>query len=65
MSKHASDEAEIAHAIDDECLLAGIGGALLVEVETDQQIGTEAHAFPTHKHQQEIVGRESAPASRT
>ena len=49
-------ESEIANTIDDECLLAGIGGALLAEVETDEQIGTEPDAFPTHKHQEEIVG---------
>ena len=49
-------ETEIAHTIDDECLLASIACALLVEVETDQQIGTEPHAFPAHKHQHEVVG---------
>src|SRR6478735_5424886 len=49
-------ESEIANAVDDECLFTGISGALLAEVETDKQIGTEPHAFPTHKHQEEIVG---------
>ena len=55
--KHAEDESEIADAVHPERLVAGVGGGLLQEEETDQQVAAQAHAFPADKHQQ-VVGRE-------
>ena len=50
-------EAEIAHAVDDECLDRGGIGRRLAEPEADQQIGCQAHAFPAEEHLQQVVGR--------
>ncbi len=54
--KQADQEAEVANAVDDEGLLAGVGCGCLLELEADQQVRREAHAFPTDKHQQGIAG---------
>ena len=51
----AEKESGIADAVHDERLLAGVAGALLLEVEADQQVRTEPHPFPSHKHQDEVV----------
>ena len=53
--QHADDEAGIAHAIDDECLLARVAGRLLVEVEADQQVAAQSHAFPADEQQHVVV----------
>jgi hypothetical protein len=39
-------ETKVADAVDDECLVPGGGGKLLREVESDQQIAAQPHAFP-------------------
>ena len=46
----AEDEAEVADAVDDERLLAGVGGEVLVVVEADQQVRAEPDAFPADEH---------------
>ena len=51
--KHRQQKAEVAHTIDNECLLACIRSRRLLEVEADQQIRRQAHAFPAYKEQQE------------
>ena len=51
----AKQEAEVADAVDDEGLLARVGGGVLLEVEADQQVGGESDALPTHKHEQEVL----------
>ena len=55
--KHADQKAEVADAVDDERLFAGIGCRSLLEVEADQQIRGEAHALPANKHQQRVAGQ--------
>ena len=47
-------EPEVADAVDDEGLLAGVGGRLLREPEPDQQVRAEAHAFPADEHHREV-----------
>ncbi len=49
-------ESEVANAINDECLLAGGGRGILGEPESNQQIGRQAHTFPTDKHQEIVAG---------
>ena len=59
--EHRQRKAEIADAVHDERLVAGVGGELLVEVEADQQVAAQAHAFPADEQQQ--IVRAPAPAS--
>ena len=53
--EHAQQEAGVADAVDDECFVGGVAGRLAMEIETDQQIRTQAHAFPAHEHQDIVV----------
>ena len=43
---HPEDEAGVPDAVDDERLLAGVGRALLLVPEADQQVGAQPHALP-------------------
>ena len=55
-AEDAEAEAEIADPVDDERLESGgIGGGLVVP-EADQEIGSEADAFPTEEHLDQAVG---------
>ena len=54
--EHREQEAEVADAVDDEGLLAGVGGGVLLEVEADEQVGGEADALPADEQQQEVLG---------
>ncbi len=56
--EQAEREAPVAHAVDEERLLAGLRGALLVEPERDQQVRAQAHALPAQEHQQVVVGQD-------
>ena len=53
--EHAQQKAGVADAVDDECLVGGVAGRLAMEIESDQQIRTQAHALPSHKHQDIVV----------
>src|ERR1035441_6306556 len=56
--KHRQRESEIADAVHDERLVPGVGSDLLIEVEPDQQIATQSHAFPPdEKHQ--VISRQN------
>ena len=50
--QHAQDEARVAHAVHDERLLARVARRFLVEVEPDQQVAAQPHAFPADEQQQ-------------
>ena len=54
----ADQESEVANAVDDECFLAGVGGGVFLKPEADEQIGREAHAFPSDEHQQSVAGED-------
>ena len=54
---HAQAEAEVAHPVDDEGLLAGRGRLGLVIVEADQVVGAEPHRLPAEVEQQVVVGQ--------
>ena len=51
------DEAGVADAVDDEGLLARVRGRLAQEVESDQQVAAQPHAFPADEQQQVVVGQ--------
>ena len=53
---HAQAEAEVAHPVDDEGLLAGRGRLGLVIEEADEVVGAEPHRFPAEVQQQVVVG---------
>ncbi len=55
--KHRQQKAEIADAVDDKGLAAGIGVIVILIPEADEKIGTEAHAFPADEHHEKIVRR--------
>ena len=51
--EHGEQETEVADAIDDEGLLARVGGGILFEVEADEQVGGETNALPADEEEQE------------
>src|SRR5208337_3756804 len=52
----AQQEAEIADAVDHEGLFARVAGRAALIPKADQEVGAEPYAFPTHEHQQEVIG---------
>lgn len=46
---HPQNEAEIANTVDDEGLVTSKDIAPIFTVEADQQIGAEAHTFPSQQ----------------
>ena len=53
--EHAQQKSGVANAVDDECLVRRVARRLAMEIETDQQIRTQAHALPADKHQHIVV----------
>ncbi len=49
------DESRVADAVDDESFLARVRSRFAQEIETDQQIAAEPHAFPADEKQQQII----------
>src|SRR5262249_47583416 len=56
--EHREEEAEVADAVDDEGLLAGVGGGVLLEVEADEEVGGEADALPSDEEEEEVRGED-------
>src|SRR5208337_2492496 len=56
--EHSQQESGIADAVNDECLVARVGGGLAMEIKTNQQIRTQAHALPPDKHEDVVVGQD-------
>ncbi len=56
----AHHEAEISEAVADEGLVGGIGRAVAGVPEADEEVGTEADAFPEEKHFDEVGGNDNA-----
>ena len=52
--EHGQRKSEIADAVHDERLVAGVGGEFFEEVESDQQVAAQPHAFPADEQQQEV-----------
>ena len=52
--EHGEQKTEIADAIEDERLLACIGGGFAQVVKADQQVRSKTHALPADEHQQEV-----------
>ncbi len=55
--EHRQQKAEVANAVDDECLLARVSRRFLLEVEADQQVRAETHTLPADEEQQEALGQ--------
>ena len=51
--EHAQEKAGIADAVGDKGLFARARLVGVLEPETDQQVGSEAHAFPSHEQDQQ------------
>src|SRR5579863_9833021 len=47
-------ESEIADAVHDERLVAGVGGEFFQEVKSDQQVTAQAHSLPADEQKQVI-----------
>ena len=56
--KHTQQEAKVTDAVHDKCLLSSIIVCFVLKPETDEQIGGQAHAFPTDEHAQEAVAED-------
>jgi hypothetical protein len=52
---HGHEQAEVAHAVRDERLLAGFGVLAVLEPEPDEEIAAEPDAFPTHEENGQAV----------
>src|SRR4029079_3458686 len=61
----ADDEPEVPHAVGDERLHRGVGGVLLVEVETYEQVRAEANELPENKKEKQAVGEQEAEHRKT
>src|SRR5690606_10623193 len=55
--QHAEEETQVTDAIDNERLFRGIVVIMIFKPETNEQIRTQAHAFPADKQQQVIAAR--------
>src|SRR5438067_94542 len=56
--KQSDEKSKVADTIDDECFLSGRRGGVLDKPKPNQQVGRQAHAFPTNEHQQVVVGQD-------
>nr|GEU28382.1 hypothetical protein [Tanacetum cinerariifolium] len=54
----AEDEAEVAHAVDQERLHVGDDRGRTLVPETDQEVRDQAHRFPAEEQLQEVVGHD-------
>ena len=52
--EHRHHEAPVAHAVGDECLLAGSRGAVLFVPEADQEVRAGAHTLPAEERDQHV-----------
>jgi hypothetical protein len=50
--------AEVTDAVRDEGLLAGVRVGVLGVPEADEQVGAEAHTFPAHEHEQQVLAHD-------
>ena len=55
--EHPDQEEGVAHAVDDERLLAGVARALFLEPEPDQQVGAQPHPLPAHEQHRVVPGQ--------
>ena len=53
--EHTQKEAVVADPVDDEGLLPRVGRAVLLVPEADEQVRAEAHTFPAHEHEEQVV----------
>ena len=56
--KDSQDETKVTDAVDDEGLISRCGIDVVLIPKTNQGVGAKPHAFPTHKHEKEIVPRD-------
>src|SRR5688572_1318661 len=56
----AEDKSPIANTVSDKSFLRCVSGFLAIGVVTNEQVRAKTHAFPTNKHQQEVVGEDKS-----
>ena len=54
-AEHTEQEADIAHAVYDESLVSGLAVLDILVPETNEEVGAEAHAFPTEEREEQVV----------
>src|SRR6185437_1163527 len=62
--KHTEDKSEIADAVDDERLVSGARVVLILIPETNQRVGAQPGALPTHEHEQKVVSHDEREHGR-
>ncbi len=55
IAEDPEDHPEVADPVRDERLLAGRGREVLVVVVADEEVRAQAHAFPAHEEQRQVV----------
>src|SRR5262249_496703 len=53
--EYSEEETEVAQAIGDECLLAGIGGASFLKPTSNEQVAGDGDQFPEDEQLEEII----------
>ncbi len=57
-AEDSEHEAEVAHAVDDERLDAGVGLPALLVLEAYEEVAREADPFPADEHEEEVTGED-------
>ncbi len=58
--KHPQQETGVADAVHDECFGGGRARRLTMEIESDQQIRAQPHAFPPDEHEHVVVPQDQS-----
>ncbi len=56
--EHPQHETEVTNAIDDESLLASVGGGFFQEIESDEEVAREADALPADEEKHVVRGQD-------
>src|SRR5215471_3264412 len=54
--QNPEDKSCVADTVDDKGLFTSVGSGFFQEIEPDEQVAAQAHAFPADEHEQHVVG---------